>query len=442
MKSYLTLLLACSVLTGSASLLSGCSETKAANGSDSKIPSVKAITVSGEGAPGASGKIAPAQTTLIYAKNAGRVAAVNVEEGSKVKKGDVLVQLETEDLTQQMNQAQANYEAAQAKLNDVFNGARPQDIQSAQGAVNQSKAGVDTADAAAEQAKAAYDLVQKTYNQVKNRYDEGSASKSELDNATLNDDKARTSYEQTAAGQKSASAALSSAQAKLDLLRAGATAESIAALRAQANQAQAALELAKNALENASIKSPTDGIVVKRMIEPGELAFTSMPTGTELLTIVSMDSVNVEASVPEDLISQVKEGASIPVTLPSIPGKTFEGTVTFVSPVSDQNNNTFPIKVMVKNPDGLLRAGAIANVTFNSSQQSRIELPKSALLKTDKGTAVYKVEGDTVHKVTVQTEDKNQDWVYVGADSAMKANDKIVVNPSDKLTDGAKVHVE
>jgi HlyD family secretion protein len=96
----------------------------------------------------------------------------------------------------------------------------------------------------------------------------------------------------------------------------------------------------------------------------------------------------------------------------------------------------------VKNPDGALRAGAVASVSFGSAQQSRIELPKSALVKADGGSAVFKVDGDTVHKVLVQTEDKNQDWVYVKGESALKANDKIVLNPTDKLVDGAKVHAE
>lgn len=442
MKKHLSLIAAISLLSASGAALSGCSGTPAVQASAAAIPSVKVITLSGAGAPGASGKIAPSQTTRIYAKNAGRVAAVNVAEGSKVKKGDVLVQLDTDDLAQQVNAAQAALDMAQSALNDAQNGARPQDLQAAEAGVAQAKASLDNAGAAVEGAKSSFDLVTKTYNQVKNHYDEGSVGKSELDNATMNYDKAKSGYEQAMAGQGAAKAALSAAQAKLDLARAGATADAIAGLKARVNQAGASLELAKNALEAASIKAPSDGTVVKKLIEPGEMAFTMMPSGTELLVMVNMDTVEVDVSVPEDMVAQVKEGANATVALPSIPGKTFDGTVTFVSPVSDQNNNTFPIKVAVKNAAGALRAGAIAVVSFGGAQQSSIELPKSALVKDGGGSAVFKVDGDTVHKVPVQTEDKNQDWVYVKGDSVLKASDKIVLKPDDKLADGAKVHAE
>jgi HlyD family secretion protein len=442
MKKHLNIIVALSLLSASAVSLSGCSNAPSVQASDSSIPSVKVVMLSGAGAPGASGKIVPSQTTRIYAKNAGRVAAVNVEEGSKVKKGDLLVQLETDDLTQQVNAAQAALDQAQAALNDALNGARPQDRQAAEAGVAQAKAGLDNANATVDGAKSSLDLVTKTYNQLKNHYDEGSVSKSDLDNATMNYDKTKSGYEQAIAGQSISKAALSAAQAKLDLATAGATADTIAGLKARVNQAQASLNLATNMLETASIKAPADGTVVKKLIEPGEMAFTMMPSGTELLVMVNMNTVDVDVSVPEDMVALVKEGMNVKVALSSIPGKTFDGTVTFVSPVSDQNNNTFPIKVAVKNEDGSLRAGAVAAVSFEGSQQSRLELPKSALVKDGGGSAVFKVDGDTVHKIVLQTEDKNQDWVYAKDGSALKANDKIVLNPNDKLADGAKVHAE
>jgi HlyD family secretion protein len=442
MRKHLKLIVALSLLAVPAVSLSGCGSAPAMQASAAAAPSVKVITLGGTGAPGASGKIAPSQTIRIYAKNPGRVAAVNVEEGSKVKKGDVLIKLETDDLEQQVNSAQAALDQAQAALKDAQNGTRPQDLQAAEAGVAQAKAGLDNANAAVEAAKSAFDLAAKTYNQVKNHYDEGTAGKSELDNASANYDKAKAGYEQAVAGQNTAKAALAAAEAKLELARAGATAETIAGLKARVDQAQASLQLAKNALEAATIKAPADGIIVKKLIEPGEMAFTMMPSGTELLVMVNMDTVEVDVSVPEDMVAQVKEGANVKVTLPSIPDKTFDGTVSFVSPVSDQNNNTFPVKVIVKNPDGALRAGAVASVAFGGDQQGRLELPKSALVKTDGGSAVFKVEGDTVHKVAVQTEDKNQDWVYVKDGSGLKANDKIVLSPDAKLADGTKVHVE
>ncbi|MDQ1914453.1 efflux RND transporter periplasmic adaptor subunit [Paenibacillus sp. GD4] len=442
MKNYLHILTAAAILSASTAALTGCNAGTPAQASSAGSIGVKVITLSAAaGVPGASGKIAPLQTVHIYSKLPGRVAEVFVDEGSKVKKGDVLLQLDTADLLQQQAQAQANVDAAQAKLNDTLNGARPQDLQAAEAAVTQARGGLDTARAAVEQAKAVLDLATKTHNQLQNRYDEGLLSKDELEAAHVNFEKASTGYNQSLAAQSSAQAALSAATAKLELSRAGATSDTIAALRAQVDLAKASLELSKNAIDNAAIKAPSDGIVVKRSVQPGEMAFTSMPSGTELLTMVSMDSVKVEVSVPESLIGQVKEGAEVKVTVPSVPNKTFDGVVSFVSPVSDANNNTFPVKVLVKNSDESLRAGAVASVAFGASASSRVELPKSALLKSGGGTFVYRVSNGVAQKVQIQVEEKNEEWVYVKGDS-LKSNDQIVLKPGEAVTDGAKVHAE
>jgi HlyD family secretion protein len=178
------------------------------------------------------------------------------------------------------------------------------------------------------------------------------------------------------------------------------------------------------------------------MAQTGEIAFTSMPSGTSLLELVSMDPAKVEASVPETLVNQIKEGSTVDVQVPSMPDKKLQGTVSFISPVSDTNNNTFPVKLTIENSENILRAGTVVNIFFNGNEQKRVELPKSTILVKDGKTLVFKLDGDIVHAVTVQTEDKNQDWVYLKDGSTIKDSDKIVINPSDKLADGMKVRVE
>lgn len=419
-------------------MVSGCGSTPT-SAAQAQVPSVKVITLGSTSAAGASGKLAADQTVQVVSKIGGKIASVSVEEGAKVKKGDVLLQIDTEDLTQQLDQAQAGLTASQAKLADTEAGSRAQDLQAAAAAVEQAKAGVNQATAGVTQAKATYDLVTKSYNHAKNFYDQGDISQDELDKVTLDYAKAQAAYDSAVSQQQAANAQVSAAGAKLSLAKEGATANTLEQLKADVSAKQASLNLAQNAVKNAGVVSPIDGIIVKKNVNAGEMA----QAGAALLTVVSMDQVKVEVSVPEDMIGSIKQGAKAAVIVPSLPGKTFEGTITFVSPVSDTNNNTFPVKLTVNNTDGALHAGAIASVAFGGSGgESRVEIPKAAVVQKDGKSIVYKLSGDTVHPVELQTEDKNQDWVYLKGQAALKPNDKIVLNPGDKLIDGTKVHAD
>ncbi|UUZ81088.1 efflux RND transporter periplasmic adaptor subunit [Paenibacillus sp. P26] len=388
---------------------------------------------------GLSGKIIPDQEVKVVSKVSGKVSSINVEEGSKVKKGDVLLQLETDDLTQNVKQAEAGVEAAQAKLADAEAGARSQEIQGLESAVQQAQATLDTANAALDQAKAGFDLAQSTYNRLRNLYDTNSSvAKEDLEKGTLEFEKAKTAYAQAQASQKSAAAAVQGAKAKLELAKIGPTDNTVKAMRADIDRLNASLELANSALNNATITAPIDGIVVKKAIQTGEMA----QPGVALFSVVAMDQVQVELSVADNLIGGIKAGTPVEVKAQNVPGKTFQGKIDFVSPVSNPNSSTFPVKVTVDNKEGSLLAGMVAEVHLQGTAQDKLEVPKSALIKKDGKTYVVKVQNGTVHLVEVKTEDKNQDSVYVTVNDQLHASESVVVSPSDKLSEGAKVKAE
>lgn len=161
------------------------------------------IKVGQPASAGLSGKVIPDQDIKIVSKVAGKVASVNVQEGSKVKQGDVLVQLETSDLTQQMKQAESALVAAQAKLVDTKAGARSQEIQGLQSAVSAAQGAYQQATAAMEQAKAGLDLATSTYNRLRNSYDSNSGvTQEDLDKGTLDFEKAKAGSEQAQGAQK------------------------------------------------------------------------------------------------------------------------------------------------------------------------------------------------------------------------------------------------
>lgn len=223
-----------------------------------------------------------------------------------------------------MKQAEAAIASAQARLHDTQAGARTQELQRLASGV--------------EQAKATLQVAENTANRMKALFDSGAISQAEYEKTTLDLEKARTALDQ--------------AQAQYDLAKEGPTSNTIAALQAEVSRLQSSLELAKNTYQNTMIQSPISGIVAKKNIDPGEMA----QPGAPLLVLVNMDRVKVEASVPQEQINQIKVGAPVDVKVNSLGGKVLKGTVEFVSPISDANSSSFPIKVTVDNKDGELRA--------------------------------------------------------------------------------------
>ncbi|WP_167568578.1 efflux RND transporter periplasmic adaptor subunit [Brevibacillus migulae] len=351
MKKKTSMIVGSLLLATAALSAVGCSNVSSADVT-ATMPAVRIMTLAQAAEAGtmASGKVVPDQEIQIVSKISGKVAQVLVKEGAQVKKGERLVQLEANDYQQQVQQAAASLDASQAQLSDLKAGARTQQI--------------TVQESALEQAKATYETAQRTYERTQALFTSGAVSQSDLDKISLELEKAKSAYEQ--------------ANAQLDLTKAGATAYSVEAKAADVDRSRAALSLAQNTLANTSIVSPIDGVVASRSIDPGEMA----QAGTPLLTVVNMEQVKVEASVGQDVVNQLKAGANVEVRVDGIQEQSFKGTVDFISPISDPNNNTFPVKITVQNPDHLLKAGMIAQVYFNGERQVQgFEVPASALMK-------------------------------------------------------------
>lgn len=402
-------------------ITTGCSTTTSASAETTAGIPVKVIQAGNTtNDANLSGKIVVDQQAKVVSKVTGKVAVVNVKEGSLVKKGDLLVQLETDDFENKSIQAQAALAAVQAQLADAQAGSRPEEI-------NQLNSAIDVVRATLEQSKAVMANTQANYDRTKALFDANFISLKEMEAADTQLLTAKAAYEQAQAG-------LAGAQAKLNLAKAGARPDTLMALQAAVNGSQASLNLAQNALKDASILSPLDGCVTEKVINPGEMASPGVP----MLNIVNMQEVILQVSVPQNNVSQVKQGASVGVIVDGV-DRRFKGVIDFISPVSDSTNNTFPVKVKIDNSSGLLRAGMIAKISLDSIDSKIVELPKSSVVEKDDKQYVYKIDGEVANLIQVEVQEKNKDWVHITTGVAV--NDQIIINPSSQLTDGGKVRV-
>lgn len=174
---------------------------------------------------------------------------------------------------------------------------------------------------------------------------------------------------------RAAKAAVGMAQAQLDGLKAGATAEEIAITEAEVEQARAGLDSLIVLRDKQIIVAPVGGVVLEVNIHAGELA---VPGGT-MLTLGHLDQVTLTVYVPEDRLGQVKIGQKVTISVDSFPGRSFEGTVVLIADKAEftprnvqtqeeRVNMVFAVEVRIPNPDHALKPGVPADAEIMTGE--------------------------------------------------------------------------
>lgn len=282
-----------------------------------------------------SGHIEATETDLGF-KVPGKIAAIHFEEGEAVQAGEVVAELESEDLRRELEAAQAQLAAARATMAKLEKGYRPQEVAQAQ--------------AAMARAQADYEEKAKDYRRMQNLFERGVVPASTRD-------KARAAY-------LMAKETLRQAQENYDLQKKGFRREDIEASRAEFRQAQAALELAQTRLDYATITSPVTGVVLARPVEPGHVA----AVGATVLTLGDLDRAYFEGYIPETELARVHYGQKAAVTTDTYPDKRYPAWVSYISAKAEFTPKTvetykeritlvYRTKVRVQNPQHELKPG-------------------------------------------------------------------------------------
>jgi RND family efflux transporter MFP subunit len=155
----------------------------------------------------------------------------------------------------------------------------------------------------------------------------------------------------------------------------------------QYEQAVASEKLSRKRLTDTTLYAPTSGYIAKRSIEPGDTA----SAGHVVFEIVQMDPVEVNVGVPETDVHMLRIGQKADITVPALPGKSFQGSVRVINVSADPNTRTYMTRVSVANPEHSLRVGMIAEATIRGDQTvSMVTLPGDAVVRDAQGaTQVY-----------------------------------------------------
>lgn len=167
-------------------------------------------------------------------------------------------------------------------------------------------------------------------------------------------------------------ARLEAAEAALQSAEAGPSDAQLAVAQAQLDQARAALALLQTQLAHMEIKAPASGVVLSRLVEPGEM----VGSGGALLTLADLERLTITVYIPEDRYGTISLGQPARVSVDSYPGQTFDGRVIHiadeaeftprnVSTAEGRKSTVFAVRLAVDNPQGELKPGMPADVSFD-----------------------------------------------------------------------------
>jgi HlyD family secretion protein len=270
-----------------------------------------------------------------------RIAAVLVQEGDAVHKGQVLARMDTSRLLPQYEQVLAQVAAQKAAVWRMHNGSRPEEIA-------QARANLASAKAEAENAH-------RLYNREKTLFAKASATQQDVDNSK--------------AAMDVADAKVDVNQKALELAIAGPRVEDIVQAEAQlqANDAQVALVQAQ--LADADLIAPVDGVIRSRLMEPGDMASPQRP----VFSLAVTDPKWVRAYVSESDLGRIRPGMTASVMVDAFPKRRFAGWIGFISPIAEftpksveteelRTSLVYEVRVFVRDPADELRLGMPATV--------------------------------------------------------------------------------
>lgn len=417
------------------------------------------------------------KTVNIAPRIVARVEAIPVREGQSVRSGEILLKLDDRDLRaglseaeaalqaaragvrqaeaalvltrQQVEareaQAEALLKAAQAQLQQVLSGARPQEVAQAQQQVEQARANLTAAEG--------------TLRRARDLQARGAISRADLDEAEARHEVARAQFR--AAGEAldmiKAGARLeeqAAARAQVDAARAGVEAARSARgevrlrqadaemARARVAQAEAAVEAATALLTSATLRAPFGGIVSRVVVEVGELVSPALP----VVTLFDPAALWITSDVADEDAAKAKSSEEVTITVPAYPGRRFRGRIEELAPQAELKQDaalrTRIVRIKVKLLEGsdLLKPGLEVDVEGEGTiVASALSVPGDALLFRENRNMVFLVENGTARLREVKVGYTTHAAVEIL--EGLKEGDPVVVKGKDGLQDGRRVRV-
>jgi HlyD family secretion protein len=356
-----------------------------------------------------NGKVEPIRNFEAHSPVPTTVKRLLVSEGDHVRRGQLLLQLDDDDLRSQAARAQARMRSAQADEADLNTGGTREEML--------------TLDSQLIKAHAARDAAQRNLDSLRRLSQQGAASAGEVKQAE--DDLQRTQADVTLLEQK-----------KKDRY----SQPEVAKVRAQGAEAQAAYDAAENALQKSSVRAPFDGVVYALPVKLGSY----VQTGDLLLQVGDLSQMLVRTFVDEPDIGRLATGQKIEVTWDAVPDRVWKGSVSTIPATVKLrgSRNVGEVTCTVDNRDQRLLPSVNVGVTVITAERSQVlTVLREAVRMDDTKPYVYQVEDGVIKRREVQVALQNLTRVQITA--GLSENSVVALSSVDTkpLVDGARVKV-
>ncbi len=373
----------------------------------------------------------------LYTKVSGFIKTLNVDRGSRVKKGQLLAEIYDPERDVAVIQAEASLEHSKAEVAQA-----QANILTAEASVHAAKAKQNEAKATLDQQLAARDYRKKAYDRISALVARGSVEQRLKDEDLDAYYSAEAAVLSAQAGIETAAALLIEAKAKVEKAKAD-----LKAAEAKVQVAVANLQMAKVFVQYTRIESPYDGVVIFRgdAVHPGSFVRAADQGGVNepLLTVAMTAKMRTIVPVPDRDAPYCHVGDPATITLDAYAGRVFTGKVDRTAESETLNDRLMRVEVDLDNPDGVLRDGMFGRADILLEKiVKNLTVPSSCLIdRNGKGDgAVMVVKDGKIHRVNVK----------VGMDTGLRAeivkglteDDQVVIQPDPSMADGTEVQEE
>ena len=200
--------------------------------------------------------------------------------------------------------------------------------------------------------------------------------------------------------------------------------------------AKARVTVAEKALADSVVRAPFAGAVGERFVSVGDY----VSRGTKVASVVRIDPLRVELTVPEQYVSAVAAGRTVTFEVDAYPNETFTGQVRYVSPAVTAATRAMTLEAIVPNGNGRLKPGFFATAQIEEADKRPGILVPSTAVRTISGTArVFVIVNDRAEERVVMTGQVSGDQIELA--SGVKAGERVATTGINQLVDGVKVTV-
>jgi multidrug efflux pump subunit AcrA (membrane-fusion protein) len=403
------------LLIGAISLAISCGGSKANVRKDSPgaAPSPKIVDVTTAAAITrelprffeATGSLAADEQTDVAPQTSGKVAALGVDIGSYVKRGQMIIRLDDSELKLRVDQALTQVEQAKAAVLQAEEkiGLKP------------GQAFDPNRVAEVASAKVALDLADKNLRRAEKLIESGDVSRSFYDQQKAQRDQLKEQYEAAVAQAKQNYAA-------------------VVVARTNVANAQTQLALARKSLSYSTITAPIDGFIAERPADLGEYVSPQQ----KVATIVRINPLRIRIDIPEQAIPEVRVGQSVSMSTSAWPDKNFSGRIARIAPNVTANSRTLTVEAEIENSSGVLKPGQFATVRILQPRPvPAVLIPARAVLTESGVSRVFVIKNGHSEQRLVQVGQTEGDLIEVK--SGVAADEQVATSNLEQLSDGMAV---